>query len=389
MAVDASSASDRRRGRNLSIVGCRECVYQRQCGGLDQQQELYGCFTTCVNCDPEQCDWTCPNSSLPRFHRRWSEVGGLHQGPPGPLKPLSKDVPLPEYIPIVQHGSSRLGGFSAPVVAVPMHKILGRKGKVYGTLVNSPEELRRRFGIASSAKVMVISVAEDPKIEQYWRYAREARIGEDILRLDVLGMTVPNFSSYDDAPRTQTLLNRYRMMRSAEALSDSGVPIIPHLNAVTENDWLFWAELLRSQPSIRFVAKEFHTGLAPWDRGLQAVQELIALQKRVARDLHPIVIAGARFSRELARHFKAFTIADSVPFSHTVMGRCRAIIRPDRSLEWRLERTLPKEPLDDRLKYNFAAYRDWLAGHRQIDDLQSGRQSTLPFWSEAMSQDEG
>jgi hypothetical protein len=365
----------------VSVVGCQQCVYRRECGGLDEQQQMFGCFESCANCDPDRCDWACPNNPAV-FQRRWLEVGGLNQGPPGPLLPIPKAVQLPDYIPVIQHGYSRRGGFSAPVIAVPMHSVLGRKGNTFRALASGPADLRRRFGLAPNSRVLIVSAAEDPKIEQYWKHARKTGIGEEILRLGVLGMTVPNFSFYENGPRPQTLVNRYRMMRSAEALSEMGVPIIPHLNAVTENDWTFWKELLRDQPGIRVVAKEFHTGLITPDRGLQAVEDLARLRDSVRQELHPIIIAGARFIGELARLFKeSFTIADSVPFSQTVMGRRRAIIRPDRSLDWRPEPTPRGQPLDDRLRYNFAAYRDWLAGNRQLDDVPSGRQTSLPFWA--------
>jgi len=366
----------------MPVVGCPKCVYRRECGGLDEQQQIWGCFPICNNCDPDQCDWTCPNNPAV-FQRRWQEVGGLNQGPPGPLRPVPRTVRLPDYVPEILHGSSRQGGFSAPVVAIPMHRLLRLKGQEYGAIATDPDDLRHRFGLAPDARVLLVSVALDPTIERFWRHARKARIGQVISRLGILGMTVPNFSFFEDAPRPHTLWNRYRMMRSAEALSEDGVPIIPHLNALQENDWAFWRDLLRNQSGIRVVAKEFHTGLAFRDKGLKAVEDLARLQRDVGRDLHPLIIAGGRFSRELARHFSAFTIVDSVPFSKTVMGRRRAIVHPDRRLEWRLEETPRGQPLDDRLRYNFAAYRDWLAGNRLIEDTTSARQTSLPFWSEA------
>jgi hypothetical protein len=252
----------------------------------------------------------------------------------------------------------------------------------YEPIETSPEALRRRFGLALDSRVLVVSVAMDPKIEEYWRYARKARIGQLISQLDVLGMTVPNFSFFEDAPRPHTLWNRYRMMRSAEALSEDGVAVIPHLNAVVENDWAFWRELLRQQAGLRVVAKEFHTGLAYRDKGLKAVEDLARLQDDVGRVLHPLIVAGGRFAPELARLFDAFTIVDSLPFSQTLMGRKRAIVHPDHRLEWRLEATPRGQKLDERLRYNFAAYRDWLAGNRQLDSTPPARQTSLQFWTE-------
>ena len=195
----------------------------------------------------------------------------------------------------------------------------------------------------------------DHFLEKYWRYARAHRTAEQLAELGLFGMTVPNFSYFSDAPRTDILYNRRRGMIVASQLSAAGVGVIPHLNALTPGDWDLWARLLNDQPQLRFVAKEFQTGLSHLRRGEDAIRDLARLQDRAGHELHPILIGAGRYVADATRYFRRFTIVDSRPFMGTVKRR-RFIPNGQDEQEWVKNPTEKGDPLDSLLGLNLRNY---------------------------------
>lgn len=356
--------------RPLPVVGfapsgCPTCAFfKRPCGGLEHQQSLFGCFEACGSCqhDRETCDYTCPMRPHD-FARDWAEVGGL-DATCRLMLPRCKQ-PLPYYVPMIRHGYSRAELFPVDVVALNTFDVLDADCK---TKDEGAEQLRDRFLVPSFAKTVLVSVNKDRYVEAFWANLN-ASVVQGIRRLGVTCMTTPNFSLFEDAPRTHQLRNLWRIVRSAENLADGGVTPILHVNALMPDDWAFWHDVLSFSPDVVHVCKEFQTGLRDPRKAQLAVDGLRRLQDRLGRTLHPVVIGGRRMTARFAQYFRNFTVVDSVPFIAT-QKRKRIIHQPSyyRQLD---EPMALGEPLDVLLQDNVREYGSFVAA-------SAGRKVTAP-----------
>jgi hypothetical protein len=339
-------------------ASCGECTFLPDCGGLEQLK-IFGCFGSCgTTCTAgASCDWTCPMRA--NFVDRFREIGGLGRKI-GALRPISANA-LPLYVPMVRHGSKRNYCLTTKVVALSIEDVLKEdRFRGYGPVRGDRGALLDHFGLRPDAQVLVVSVAEDAVLERFWEKRATHGVAQRLATLGLTGMTIPNFSFFSDAPRTHTLWNRGRMLRVAEELSEAGVAVALHLNAIVPEDWDLWARLLIEHPTIRYVAKEFQTGLRNPELSSRALRELAGLQRRVGRELHPIIVGGARLVRELRQEFRAVTFVDSEPFIKTVSRR-RAVRRRPGELEWVPEPMPQEAPLDELLEDNIRDYAAHLA----------------------------
>jgi Domain of unknown function (DUF4417) len=298
---------------------CSRCAFKELCGGLDDAQgQLFGCF---INTQHANCDFTCPCRPA-EFRARLREVGGLS---PRAWKNLKlPTIALPDYVPLLRHGYRRTEPFGAEAPVGISIKDLFRRRRLnqYQPIVGTEAELRSAFGIALETPVVLVCVAQDQYIERYWamRNVKGHDLAQRIAGLGFAAVTVPNYSAFTDAPRTDFLFNRKRMMIVAEELSSAGQAVIPHLNALKSADWHFWENLLSHQ-SIVYVAKEFQTGLRARSLGLEAIDELRRVQDRLGRALHPVAVGGAQYNVDLAARFATHTVIDSHPFLSSVHRR--------------------------------------------------------------------
>lgn len=345
------------RKNDNQIVPCDGCRHLKPCGGLPQDA-VWGCFTACfTSCDPKTCDLTCPRRPV-EFAQRIREVQGLETACSSTLT-VPAATELPGYIPVIYNSYSREQTLDLPIVAIPIHRVLKLRNGVYSRTAPGSTALHQEFRLAPHTKVLITSIAYDNFLEQYWRYARHHRAHEELAKLDLVGMTVPNFSYFTDAPRTHILYNRRRAMLAAERISDEGVGVIPHLNALTPADWNFWVEMLRAQPQLNFVCKEFQTGLAQQDAAENAIHQLAMVQDRIGRDLHPLLLGAARFVPLIARYFKRFTIIDSRPFISAVK-RQKFCYSSSGTHTWEKYPTPVGAKIDALVSHNVEAYTDYI-----------------------------
>lgn len=339
------------------MVGCSRCVLRKRCGGVDGQFDFFGCFQACSgNSACAESGWTC--LCRPKeWADRWGEVGTapMVPGRMGPLRPLVGA--LPEYVPLIQHRSrNRTEPFSGSVVALSTFTILSGHETGYAPRAKTPQDLRVLFGLRRDAKIILVSVSQDAALERYWSWRRGQGTPELLARLGVMGMTVPNFSFFLDAPRPHTEWNRERMRLTAMELSAAGIPVILHLNAITRSDWAYWRLQLDAQPDMVFVAKEFQTGHASPEKAVHALEDMARLQDGLhGRRLHPLLIGGGRHLVRARGMFDSCTVIDSVPFMKTMHRRKYT---PERGLRarWRSIATAKGEPLDELLEHNVASY---------------------------------
>lgn len=124
-----------------------------------------------------------------------------------------------------------------------------------------------------------------------------------------------------------------------------------HLNALSRSDWDFWAEFLREHPEIIVVAKEFQTGLKGGEEGEQAYRDLVDLQEKLDRPIHPFLVAGSRFYKDARRDFpKGFTVSDSTAFMGAL---ARQVLQYDgSSWRWVKQPTDIGAPVDEHFDQN-------------------------------------
>lgn len=335
----------------VAPLGCKDCAFLHACGGLGSQQAMFGCFSGCGPCGVEQgCDYTCPRK--PGYWRDWAEVGGFD---PKQKRDLPSPRIEPLYVPMIRHGSSRQIELPGDVCAINTFDVVDSQSR---PKVDSGDSLREEFKLSADARVLLVSVNKDRHLERFWRHRDPERLAA-LAQLDLLGMTAPNFSFFDDAPRMHTIRNLWRIVRVAEDLADAGIAPVLHVNGSAPEDWEKWADLLRRAPSATVICKEFQTGLQDPERALRALDGVAGLQESTGRDLHLVVVGGRRLVREVARRFARFTIVDSVPFMAAIMRR--RIVLTGNAVTQVKNPTDRGEALDDLLQDNIRTYTRFVA----------------------------
>lgn len=335
--------------KELPVLGltveCDRCVQKEQCGGLNDLDRYEGCFSACRQrgCRGGK-GWTCPCRQTEFIHRMRS-VGGMGTFLPPTLLPVRGE--LPQFIPVIDHAYDRTKPLDYPVAMLPLRFVLP-----YLRAGFDAADLRKGFGLAENTRLILLGVARDAALERYWRNRVFLGWPERIAQLGFEAATSPNYSFFQDAPRTDIIFNRRRILITSGELSAVGVPTILHLNALTDHDWKYWANLLRQQTEIVYVAKEFQTGLHRTEEGRNALRELVRLQDRIGREIRPVIIGGTQYLEMFARYFASPTFVESSPFMRMVYRRSAELM--DHKVRWRTALTAEDEPLDDLLVRNIA-----------------------------------
>jgi hypothetical protein len=214
-----------------------------------------------------------------------------------------------------------------------------------------PDELRNHFRIRPDAKLVLLSIGKDNRVERFWRFYKSREFAEYLATLRVEHVTTPNFSFPLNVPRPEHLLNRMRTLRVAEEFSRVGMSVIPHLNAYSAADWRIWGDFLRDHSSIRLVALEFQTGLSHPEKAYWHVSKLREIQQSIGRGLHLIAI-GARRHLQLLGGLSGVTVIDSVPF----IRACKRRILNQSNNQWVVSRTNAGAPYEEILENNVSVY---------------------------------
>lgn len=347
--------------RTFGMNGCSNCLLLKQCGGhpLPMIRDL-GCVNYANRETPVDTDDM--NPLFPeRFWELWEDVGGLTDYRIGPLRTLSS-AGLPSYMAKFQNRHlkrSRL--LDAPVVALRLFDVVRKhKDGTYGAKYATASELRRAYKLRQDTAILLVGVDLDAPIENFWEAHRLPGVLESIRDLGVIGVTVPNFSYFTCVPRFQIMRNWKRILLSAERLSAAGIHVAPHLNANTPGDWEAAYEFLRDHPEVSVVTMEFQTGTrANGEVGQEAFNELVRLQSRLGRALHPLLVGAARFYLEAKKHFATFTVIDSQPFMQAISRQVLTVDVEGRHV-WTERPTPEGAPLDDLIETNMLLYPDKL-----------------------------
>ena len=343
-----------------NAVGCAKCAFLSECGGLPEQSPLFewDCYSECMlnNCNPKDCDLTCPNNQW-LFANRLAEIEGTFTFSASALK--VPEVQLPSYVTKIHNGSGRLKNLSARVVTIPIRELLRKSGANVSCRFRKPEHVRRYFRLSTPTEYIISCISVDEHVEMVWNGLIYGRLAKEVARLKPAAIIVPNFSFFkDDVPRIHTLYNRKRICMAAHILSEAGCRVIVPLNALTLNDWEFWYELLQENPGMKYVAKEFQTGLSNPASAEQAIKHLSNLQERLGRSLHPVALGAGEYRAILNSHFANYTIVDSRPHMMAIKRR-RAFYTSSGSYSEAFSPTAPNETIDELLAANLSERLEW------------------------------
>ncbi len=341
-----------------NAVGCADCAFRLDCGGIFDKPSIFGCYSECIaNCNPEVCDLTCPNNQR-LFSARFAEIEGDFRFSAPPLNVPA--LTLPRYVPKIHNGSGRLQPLFVPVAAIPARALLQKSGSDISCRFKNPAQVREYFCLSKRTAYIISCVSTDDEVEMVWESLIYGQLAEEWARLKPAAVIVPNFSFFiDDVPRTHTIYNRKRICLAARILSEAGCHVILPLSALTPNDWDFWYQLLQENPAMKYVAKEFQTGLCGPKAGVRAINHLAKLQERLGRPLHPVALGGGRYKNNINIGFDNHTILESRAFI-LMTQRVRATQNKSGSYSEVSSPTVLGEPTDNLLRHNIKARMDRL-----------------------------
>lgn len=323
-------------------LGCgQRCELLDVCGGTTD----FDCFANCCG-KHATCTRACPNAH--GFVSVVQDAGGLDMKDQYAI--TQHPEPLPAYIPHIDNASCRTGRLSSPFVALTTFDVCKPNAD---HRFASPEELRRHFGLRTDAKILLLSVAKDSRIEHHWRYSEEKRLAHYLAALDIAHVTAPNFSFALNEPRPEHLANRSRSLSEAERMAAAGLSVIPHINAYNQMDWTCWKDFLRNHPHLSMVCQEFQTGLANRRRARWHIYQLRNIEQMLGRGLH-LIAAGGRRHLPLLMELSSITVVDANPFLKMHKRRRLA------DGKWHVYPTANGAPLDQLLEDNIAAYTHYV-----------------------------
>lgn len=331
------------------IVGCSSCVYSNECSDIVGAYDLFGCHRVARETCLER-KWTCPECDPVGFMIRSAEVR-FRAVAVAKARPVEAE--LPAYIPNIHHARSWSGRLLSRHVAIPMNRLLLGKGQGYGPRFADASRLRRGFHLMPDAGVLLVGVADDRFLERYWRDGKVAGLPAKLAVLGVTAVTVANFSFFADAHRFHLRYNRDRITACLNELSNAGIAVVPHINALNREDRAYWIDWLKANDQVRHVCREFQTG-----NGVQQVEEIAEIRDQIGRDLHPIIVGGASYARDVQHLFRRSTIVDSQPFFKAIKAQ-RAVIR-DGSLHWEDTSYDSRAALGRLLRDNVDVYGAWI-----------------------------
>src|SRR5258706_3175940 len=356
-----------------SSLGCNECHYRKQCGGLQIEAQVFDCTSFCRCVNPEKCDNVC--SKNPRhFVARVQEVNslGLENAPGGQKLPHPD---LPSLIPLIYHSDARIRAPSVGVVALSLFELFDKRT---GTLrFQTREDLALRFGISVESNIVLSGTDTDPPLERWWRLTDRAGTARALANLGVKLITAPNFSLFDDVPRFDNLYNVKRIAICSSEIQFAGVQCAVHVNARTDRDWDNWISFLTDHSEYSFVSFEFGTGAGARPRFPWHVKQLCRLARSVPHPLHLVARGGIPAFPDLGKAFDSVSLVDTASFVRAHRRR-KAILSPS-GLSWEQSLTEVGQPIDDLLEWNISRMSEHicsLLGPKSRSLVQLKRAST-------------
>ena len=298
---------------------CLDCIAHEECGGWSSsnaENEMFDCFEVFPSANGHFTHTSFPMEMARRlgevsFHRQ------VHSRKFVQIKPGE----LPSYLPLVQGGLTFHRPLKLEFAALNLidifHGCKERRLK-FGERKLTADSLRKEWGLHPSTRVLLSGVANDPSLERLWANYRIQDLGKNLAGLNIFAITAPNFTFWKNAPRIENLINRRRMFKIAEAFSNEGVSVIPHLNSTHPNDWKWMTEFFKEHSELNSVCMEFRTGNRFKEIRREKINSLATLREQIGRNLYPIIIGNIEAAREVFQYFGHVTAIDSTPSIKTI-----------------------------------------------------------------------
>ena len=309
------------------LIGCGPCADRETCGGLhllNTGSAVVSCMSYCRCEDQSDCNFVCPKKSS-EFARRFFEVDGWDLN----NIPQARDLPIPaiaSWVPLFQGnlcGNRPL--HSEPMVALPL--TLALRGSGVSARARTAKELARSYGARPHEGWILSGTQDDPAVERIWQIPDMSRMARQFVKEGAVFATTPNFSLVVDAPRYDNLHAMKRIAWAWYHMTQGGLCTALHLNGRTDQDFLRWAEFVRSRPEVKAVAFEFLTGAAT-KASSEIYMERLALFAHESGRRLPIVVRGhALLADRLKLHFERVIQLDSAPYMRSSMRR-KAFLKP-------------------------------------------------------------
>lgn len=197
------------------------------------------------------------------------------------IEAVEQNIPeLPDYIPVITHGSRKLFVDHEPEwVGVQLGEVLS------GTKLRTAKDVRKRLGVPTSTKVVLLAYGLDFLIENLWQYRREklrelAKLGFDLV-------TAVNYSIWDMHPHPEKIFNVKRSLVTYQEFQEFGVPAVPHIYWYGQKSMDHWISWLNHNPCIQTIAIDVQT--IPHNAWGAFLGELKEFVKLVARRLHFLI----------------------------------------------------------------------------------------------------
>lgn len=241
---------------HMLSLGCTDCTFIRECGGLRTGAGVFDCMSLCTCDDPHACDSVCPKKTRD-FVARIQEVKELniHTAPRGPKNGCPD---LPKYVPMIYHGSRRHFKTQLKTVAVPFKQLIDfKRGEAR---YKTRDELAKKLGISEQSEIILSGVDRDFVLEKWWEMKNRMSILKQLSDIRINVLTTQNFSLFTDVPRTDNLHSMKRIALCWTEMAQAGLQTALHINARTERDYANWEQFLRERPEVEMISFEFGTG---------------------------------------------------------------------------------------------------------------------------------
>jgi len=287
------------------------------------------------------------------FIARFQEIDGVSLDSV-PVTPKLTEIALPSTIPMIYHSYGRTRAPSVAVVALSLYEFIDKRT---GELrFKSREAILDRFKLADDVTLILSGTDDDLPLERWWRLPDRESVPRALKGLGVKLITTPNYSLFDDVPRTDNIYNMKRIAVVSSEIQRAGVPCGLHVNARTDRDWDRWIEFLFKRDEYQYVAFEFGTGAGARSRMLWHVEHLCRLAKEVGRPLSLLVRGGLGALTMLSEVFSRVVFIDTAAFIKA--QRRQRAVRSGPRLLWEKSPTQKGEPIDHLLDDNIGVVAD-------------------------------
>lgn len=221
-------------------------------------------------------------------HDAWlSSIGGV--GLEGVAGHALGNIDLPGFLPIAHTKGAKniFAGYTPRYLGVHLAQVVTSRG----LLVR--DNLYDLMRLPRDTRVVLLTYGKDALIERMW--PQRAAIFEQLKALNLYLVTGINFSSWDDHPHAERLINIKRGLLTYSEMLKFGLPAIPHLQWYSSRDLQEWLAWLRSN-DVNLLAVNMQTlrRTLDWSR---AIAELADFRGRLPRPTRFLVTGASSFQR--------------------------------------------------------------------------------------------